>query len=391
LTSHAVAEAPPKLPNAAIKNRFPFLDLKAQFKMIAPEVMSAVEEVFASQHFIMGPQVESLETELAQYIGCRYAVACASGSDALLLALMALDVDKGDEVITTPFTFIATAGSIARLKAKPVFVDIEPDTFNIDVRQLSTAITPRTRAILPVHLFGLPANMRAIMEIAAAQRLPVIEDAAQSIAARYSGEAVGNIGSMGCFSFFPAKNLGGAGDGGLITTNDAALAAKLKVLRVHGSPTRYQYEMVGVNSRLDTLQAAILKVKLRYLDEWTAARQRNAERYRNLFNQAGLTRKIQLPVTPSHSVHVYNQFVIRSAQRDGLRKYLQEQAIPTEIYYPSPLHLQNAFAFLGHKAGDFPQSEQACREALALPICPMLTEAQQQQVVECVREFFVHN
>jgi dTDP-4-amino-4,6-dideoxygalactose transaminase len=272
-----------------------------------------------------------------------------------------------------------------------VFVDIEPDTFNIDVTQLSKAITPHTRAILPVHLFGLPANMQAIMQIAEAYRLPVIEDAAQSIAARYCDRTVGNIGSMGCFSFFPAKNLGGAGDGGLITTSDATLAAKLKVLRVHGSPARYQYEMVGVNSRLDTLQAAILKVKLKHLDEWTAARRRNAGRYCTLFHEAGLTEKIQLPVTPSHSVHVYNQFVIRSDQRDALRKHLQERAIPTEIYYPSPLHLQKAFAYLGHKTGDFPNSEQACLEALALPICPMLTEAQQQQVVECVREFFIHN
>lgn len=353
--------------------------------------MAAVREVFESQHFIMGPQVDKFESELTQYLGCRFALGCASGSDALLLSLMALGVDSGDEVITPPFTFIATAGSIARLKAKPVFVDIDAQTFNLDPLQLEKAITPRTRAIIPVHLFGLPANMKAIMEIGQAHNLPVIEDAAQSIAARYHGTAVGNIGALGCYSFFPAKNLGCAGDGGLISTNQAELAAKLKVLRIHGSPVRYQYEMVGINSRLDALQASILSVKLRHLDRWTNARQQNADRYRKMFTLAGLNRELQLPVVPEGCTHVYNQFVVRAPKRDALRDYLQEQGIPTEVYYPSPLHLQRAFSYLGYQRGDFPQAEQACHEALALPICPMLTEGQQQQVVDSISKFYGRN
>jgi dTDP-4-amino-4,6-dideoxygalactose transaminase len=351
-------------------------------------VLAAVTAVLESQHFIMGPEVERLEAELAKLIGCSFAVSCASGSDALLLALMALGVDSGDEVITTPFTFVATAGSIARLKAKPVFVDIDPETYNLDWKQLEAAITTRTKAIIPVHLFGLPAEMREIMEIAHANRLPVIEDAAQSIGSRYEGKYVGNIGTCGCFSFFPSKNLGGAGDGGMVTCNDPELSDRLSVLRLHGSRRKYHYELLGMNSRLDALQAAILLVKLKHLDAATKARQRNAERYRQMFGKAGLQKWITSPVQPEGLLHVYNQFVIRTHERDDLRDHLRDCGIPTEIYYPSPLHLQRTFAYLGYGPSTFPQAEAASKHVLALPVFPQMTEEQQKLVVDAMADFF---
>jgi dTDP-4-amino-4,6-dideoxygalactose transaminase len=371
---------------------FPFLDLKAEYALMKAEIQDAVGKVLESQLFIMGPQVRELEAEVASLVGCKFALGCASGSDALLLALMALDIDSGDEVITQPFTFVATAGSIARLKAKPVFVDIDPETNNLDARQLESAITGKTRAIMPVHLFGLPADMDAITRIAKAHGVPVIEDAAQSIGSQYRGKNVGNIGEFGCFSFFPSKNLGGAGDGGLITTNDPILAERLAVLRDHGSRKKYHYDLIGMNSRLDTLQAAILLVKLKYLDKFNQARRRNADRYADLFKQAGVGKWVSLPVQPEGRRHVYHQFVIRVQQQDGqrdeLRDYLRARGIPTEIYYPAPLHLQPAFAYLGYGAGAFPQAEEASRQVLALPIFPQMTEEQQKLVAKTIADFF---
>jgi dTDP-4-amino-4,6-dideoxygalactose transaminase len=295
----------------------------------------------------------------------------------LILALLALEIGRGDEVITTPFTFIASASSIARVGAKPIFVDIEPETFNISPRAIQNAITSRTRAIMPVHLFGLPSNMSEINEIASANRISVIEDAAQAIGARHEGRAVGSVGLIGCFSFFPSKNLGGIGDGGLVTTNDADLADRLRLLRVHGARTKYEYELVGMNSRLE----------LRHLERWSADRRRNAQRYRELFHEFRLDSIVKSPLAPSRSTHVYNQFTVRVRERDSLREHLQKRGITTEIYYPKPLHLQGAFACLGHKPGTFPASEAASLEVLSLPIYPELTDEQQRSVVAAIADF----
>lgn len=366
----------------------PFLDLKAQFAEIRDEVLEAVTRVLESQHFILGPEVEALEREIAEYVGAKFAVGCASGSDALLLALMAIGVEPEDEVITSPFTFGATAGSIARLKARPVFVDINPDTFNIDERKIEAAITPRTRAVMPVHLFGLSANLDAILEIARKHHLVVIEDAAQAIGARWKDQCIGGLGTLGCFSFFPSKNLGGAGDGGMITTKDPHLAERLHTLRVHGARKKYQYELLGINSRLDALQAAILRVKLRYLKNWTSGRRRNAERYLELFAVFGLTNQLALPSSPETSFHVYNQYSIRAPRRDELQRYLRDQGIPTEVYYPTPLHIEPAFAYLGYCPGDFPKAEAACRQVLSLPIYFELTFEQQRAVVAAISRFY---
>ena len=378
----------PTEPTASRTTLFPFLDLQAQFASIRSEVTAAVERVLATQQFILGPDVQQFEREIAERLDCRYAFGCASGSDALLLALMALGIGVGDEVITTPFTFVATAGSIARVGARPVFVDIDPDNYNLEPKHIKPAITARTKAIIPVHLFGRPASMEEITAVAKANGLAVIEDAAQAIGAAYRGRLVGNIGDLGCFSFFPSKNLGAAGDGGMVTTNDPRLADRLKLLRLHGSRSKYQYEILGLNSRLDTLQAAVLQVKLRHLDEWTMARRRNAIRYWDLFAQAELESLVRLPAETLGSQHVYNQFVIRTKQRDQLRDHLHRSGIPTEIYYPMPLHLQPAFRYLGYESGDFPHAESACRSVLALPIFPELTEAQQEAVVSAVSDFF---
>ena len=368
----------------------PFLDLKAQFAEIRDELVDAVTGVLESQHFILGPEVEALEREIAEYVGAEFAIGCGSGSDALFLTQMAIGVEPDDEIITTPFTFGATAGSIARLKARPVFVDIDSNTFNIDDRQIEAAITPRSRAIMPVHLFGLPANMDAILELAHKHHLAVIEDAAQAIGARWKEKGIGSLGTFGCFSFFPSKNLGGAGDGGMITTSDPQFAERLRVLRVHGARRKYQYELLGINSRIDALQAAILRVKLRYLNDWTQCRRRNAERYRELFAEYGLTQRLTLPCSQETSFHVYNQYSIRVPRRDELQVYLRDHGIPTEIYYPSPLHVEPAFSYLGYRAGDFPNAEATCREVLSLPIYPELTLDQQRRVVATISHFYQH-
>ncbi len=369
--------------------RIPTLGLQAQFASIRDEVMAAITRVMESQHFILGSEVASLETEIADFVDCKFAVGCASGSDALLLALMAFDIGPGDEVITTPFTFGATAGSILRLGARAVFVDIQPETYNIDPEKLEVAITPRTRAIMPVHLFGLPADMSSILEIARRHDLPVIEDAAQAIGAKYRGKPTGGLGDIGCFSFFPSKNLGGAGDGGMVVTNDSRIAERVKILRHHGSPRKYHYELLGMNSRLDALQAAILRVKLKHLLEWTAARQRNAHRYESLFSDCGIASVVQLPKCPDEYAHVYNQYVIRTPERDELKSALALKEIMTEIYYPSPLHVQPAFLSPSYRNGDFPNSESACEQVLALPVYPELTASQQKLVVENIAAFLI--
>jgi dTDP-4-amino-4,6-dideoxygalactose transaminase len=367
---------------------FPFLDLRAQFATIRDDVMQAVARVMESQHFILGPEVAAFEKEVAAYIGCRHAIGCANGSDALVLALMALGVGAGDEVVSPPFTFVATAGSVARLGAKPVFADIDPVTYNIDPAKLEAQITPRTKAIIVVHLFGLAADMNPIMAIADERGIPVIEDAAQAIGAEYKGRKVGSRGAIGCFSFFPSKNLGGAGDGGLITTESESLADALRVMRVHGSRGKYDYERLGFNSRLDALQAAILRVKLGHLGAWTEGRRRNAATYRRLFAERGLAQRVQLPIEPAGCKHIYNQFTIRTTRRDALRKHLQERGIPSEVYYPHALHLQPAFRALGYGPGDFPEAERACGEVLSLPIYPELSPAQLNGVVSAIAAFY---
>jgi len=366
---------------------FPFLDLKAQFAAIRDEVSAAVMQVLADQHFIMGPEVSAFENEIKPVVGCRHAIACASGSDALLLALMALNIGPGDEVITTSFTFVATAGCIARLGARPVFIDIDPRSFNLDVSQLERAITKYTKAIIPVHLFGLAADMDLILEIASRRGIPVIEDAAQAIGAQYKGKPVGSMGTVGCFSFFPSKNLGGAGDGGLITTNDDSLAARLKLLHLHGARNKYNYVILGINSRLDALQAAILRVKLRHLNVWAAKRRENAQRYQLMFEEYELSAYVQTPFSSSDCLPVWNQYTIRACRRDDLKDYLRRRGIPTEIYYPYPLHLQPAFACLGYQPGSLPNSELAGTEVLSLPIYPELTPSQQCSVVTAIRDW----
>ena len=373
---------------ATVTPRFDFLDLRAQFATIHDEVMEAVTQVFESQYFILGPEVKLLEDEVAAKLGAKFAVGCASGTDALILSLLAAGIGKGDEVITTPFSFIATAGSIAYIGAKPVFVDIEPVTYNINPAKLQAAITPKTRAIMPVHLFGLPADMDPILAIARAHNLAVIEDAAQAIGSRYAGRFTGTFGDYGCFSFFPSKNLGGAGDGGMITTNDPAIAERLQMLRVHGSKKKYFHEMIGTNSRLHALQAAVLRVKLRHLDAWQQGRQNRADRYRRLFDSAGLSSLVTAPpVPPEKFEHVYNQFTIRSTRRDDLKAFLHNKGVPSEIYYPLSIHLQEAFAYLGHAPGDYPESEKASREVLSLPVYPELPDAQQDRVVQAIADF----
>ena len=380
---------------------FPFLDLKAQFDDIKNEVMEAVSHVFEDQRFILGPEVEILENEIAALVGARAAVGCASGSDALLLSLKALGIGPGDEVITTPFTFVATVGSMARAGARPVLVDIRPDTFNLDSNLIEAAISSRTRAILPVHLFGLAADLDPILQLAEAHRLAVVEDAAQAIGACYRGRHVGSLGAAGCFSFYPSKNLGGAGDGGMVTTNDAQVADQLRRLRDHGRSQKYSHEVLGhevlghevlgMNSRLDALQAAILRVKLLHLANWTRRRQEKAERYRALFDEFALDGNVKLPAAPPGCFHVYNQFTVRSSERDRLREFLRARGIPTEIYYPRPLHLQPAFGYLGYRAGEFPAAEAASREVLSLPIYPELKEEHQGAVVRAIADFYGTN
>jgi dTDP-4-amino-4,6-dideoxygalactose transaminase len=369
-----------------VNNAVPLLDLQAQYQSIKSAVMEAVSAVFDRQQFVLGQEGEKLEAALAEYCQVKFAIGCASGSDALLLALMAEDIKPGDEVITTPFTFFATGGSIARLGAKPVFVDIDPATFNIDPQQIAALITPRTRAIMPVHLFGQCAEMDAIQAIADRHGLPIIEDAAQAIGSEYRQRRAGSLGKVGCLSFFPTKNLGAAGDAGMLLTNDAALAARLRRLRAHGSQVRYYYDELGCNSRLDELQAAVLRVKLRYLESWTVARQQNAAYYDNLFAEYGLLEKITLPVVLPYCRHTFHQYTVRAAQRDELLAYLKAQRIGAEVYYPLSLHQQRCFADL--QQGPFKAAEAAAQTVLSLPIYPELTRAQQQQVVAAIAQFY---
>jgi dTDP-4-amino-4,6-dideoxygalactose transaminase len=356
----------------------PLLDLKAQYGPIRDEIHAALDRVMASQQFILGPEVEALEREIAAYCGCRHAIGVSSGTDALLVVLMALGVGAGDEVITPAYSFFATAGTIARLGARPVFVDIDPATFNIDPASIESKITSKTRAILPVHLFGQMAQMEAVSAIAATHNLPVVEDAAQAIGAERGGMRAGSVGHAGCLSFFPTKNLGAFGDAGMVTTNDPLLAERVRMLRVHGYRSRYVNELLGGNFRLDAMQAAVLRVKLRYLDRWTEARQRNAAEYRKL-----LPKGVVLPLEMAGR-HIYNQFVIRYPQRDRLMESLKREGIGCDIYYPLPSHLQPCFAGLGYKPGDFPVSEQASQESLALPIYPELSLEMIQRVSAAV-------
>jgi dTDP-4-amino-4,6-dideoxygalactose transaminase len=362
--------------------KIPLLDLKAQYATIREEVMLAVSEVLESQVCILGPKVEQLEREVAALSDCKFAVGMSSGTDALLAALMALNVGPGDEVITTPFTFFATAGCVSRLGATPVFVDIDPKTFNIDPARIEAAITPKTKAIIPVHLFGQMCDMDPIMEIANRLDIPVIEDAAQAISAAYKGRKAGSIGAIGCFSFFPSKNLGGAGDGGMCVTNDAALHERLLLMRSHGSKPKYYHKFVGGNFRLDPLQAAVLLVKLPHLDAWSTARRGNAALYDEAF--AG-----SLVITPYISpdcVSIFNQYSIRVQNRDAVRKALTDASVGTEIYYPVPMHLQECFADKHRRAGSLAESENAANEVLALPIYPELTEEQVQFAAQTVKD-----
>ncbi|MCI0337433.1 MAG: DegT/DnrJ/EryC1/StrS family aminotransferase [Acidobacteria bacterium] len=368
--------------------KVPLLDLVAQHQTIRDEVMAAVTRVFDRQHFILGAEVEEFEAVMADYCTVKHALGCASGSDALLLVLIALGVGAGDEVITTAFSFFATTSAITRLGARPVYIDISREDFNLNVELLEQAITPRTKAIMPVHLYGQCARMDVINEVARRHGITVVEDAAQAIGADFKGRRAGAMADVGCFSFFPSKNLGGAGDGGLMTTNDDSLAAKLRILRVHGMEPKYYHHVVGLNSRLDALQAAVLKVKLKYLDQWTEARRKNAARYDELFAEAGLE-EVTPPKVHFGVRHIFHQYTIRCARRDELKAYLQQAGIGTEIYYPLPLHLQECYAFLGYNDGDLPETEKAARECLSLPIYAELTAEQQAYVVEKIMHFYL--
>lgn len=365
----------------------PLLDLKAQYAALRDEIRPAVDRVLESQQCINGPEVGQLEKDVARYCHAKHCVGVSSGTDAILLSLMALDVGAGDEVVTTPYTFFATAGCIARVGARPVFVDIDPATFNIDPHQVEAAITPRTKAIMPVHLFGQCADMDPILEIAKRHDLPVIEDAAQAIGSEYKGKRAGSIGTVGCFSFFPSKNLGAVGDAGAVTTNDDALARRLVKLRGHGAEVKYYHDEVGGNFRIDTIHAAVLSVKLRHLDQWTAARQANAGFYTEAIEADRVLRSVIAPPPVVQSRHIFNQYVVRTRDRDGLKDFLKVRQVGTEVYYPVPMHLQKCFADLGHREGDFPHSEEAARTTLAIPIYPELTAAQKEHVVDVLSAF----
>jgi dTDP-4-amino-4,6-dideoxygalactose transaminase len=371
------------------KRQIPLLDLRAQHANLREEVLSEVIEVIDSQQFILGKHVERLEAEIADYCGCKFAVGCASGSDALLLAMLAAGIGQGDEVLTTPYTFFATAGAISQVGANPVFMDVEPGTFNMDMNHLEDVLGkhPRIRAVIPVHLFGGCSEMDRLCAATEKRNLLVIEDAAQAIGAEYKHRRAGGLGSIGCFSFFPSKNLGTYGDGGMLTTNDSELRKRLAALRVHGSVEKYYYEWIGINSRLDALQAAVLRVKLRHLDSWTERRQQNADRYRQLLAQ------FEVPVTwpsaaPYQTRHVYNQFVISADRRDQLRAHLHSHGVGTEVYYPLPLHLQTCFADLGYKKVDFPVSELLAERSLALPVHPDVTATDIEYVCSTVKAFY---
>jgi dTDP-4-amino-4,6-dideoxygalactose transaminase len=373
----------------------PLLDLKAQYTGIRAEIKAAIDEVCESQAFILGPRVEHLEKQIAAYCGARYGLGVSSGTDALLVALMALEIRPGDEIITTPFTFFSTGGVIARLNAKPVFVDIDPVSFNLDPSRIRGAITAKTKAIIPVHLFGQSVDMDPIMELAEERGLFVVEDAAQSIGAEYKGKRCGSIGQVGCLSFFPSKKLGGFGDGGMVVCSDPTLYERIKALRVHGSRTKYYHAFVGGNFRLDALQAAVLGVKLKYLDGWSERRRANALYYDRAFRASGLIEKgcVATPVPAYKSggdvqYHIYNQYTLRVENRDRLQAYLKEHGVGCEVYYPLPLHLQECFAALGYAKGSLPVSEEASRQALSIPIYPELTDAMKDYVVTKVRAFY---
>ncbi|MFB0525756.1 MAG: DegT/DnrJ/EryC1/StrS family aminotransferase [Phycisphaerae bacterium] len=361
----------------------PLLDLKAQYATIRNEILAAVSEVLESQRCIGGPKVAQLEEKIAALSDCRYAVGTSSGTDAILNSIMSLDIGPGDEVITTPFTFFATVGCIVRAGAKPVFVDLDPMTFNINPELTESAVTPKTKAIIPVHLFGQMSDMDPIMEIANKYNLAVIEDAAQSITSTYKGKKAGSIGTVGCFSFFPSKNLGGAGDGGMVVTNDEQLYNRLKIMRNHGANPKYYHKFVGGNFRLDPIQAAVLLVKLPHLDDWSETRRRNAAFYDEKF--AGTV--VERPYISPDCVSIYNQYVIRVPKRDQLFAYLREKGIGCEIYYPHPMHLQECFKYLGGKCGDFPETEKAAREVLAIPIYPELADEMKDYVAETIISF----
>ena len=378
-----------------MKMKVPFLDLVPQFSSIEEEIKSALNEVFKTQQFILGPQVEALEQTIAQYCQTRYAIGVASGSDALLLSLMALGIGPGDEVLLPPFTFFATAGVVSRLGAAPVFVDIDPETYNIDPYKIEAKITSKTKAIIPVHLYGQCADMDPLLQIAKAKQFFVIEDAAQALGAEYwpplrsDAQRAGQIGDLGCFSFFPTKNLGAFGDAGMVVTNNPTWAEKIRILRVHGSQPKYFHKWIGINSRLDAIQAAILFAKFGHLERWTEARQKNAERYRSLLKDLSLSLPgFRLPTIQYKNRHIFHQYVIAVPKRNELRQFLTKEGIGTEIYYPIPLHLQECYSFLDYHPGDFPSSEKAAEETLALPIYPELTEDQQVYVVERINGFY---
>jgi len=374
----------------------PLLDLSHQHQPIHDDIANAISRVVDSNAFILGVEVSQLEKQIADYCGVDFAIGVSSGTDALLISLMAIGVGPGDEVITTPYTFFATAGCIARLGAKPVFVDIDPVTYNIDPEKIEEKITPKTKAILPVHLYGQCADSALIWSVASEHKLYVVEDAAQAIGAQYhDGRKAGNLGDLGCFSFFPTKNLGCFGDGGMVVTNHPEMNERVRVLRVHGSKPKYYHQLIGGNFRLDSIQAAVLNAKFPCLEGWNRQRQVNAHRYETLFKECGLiqAQKVQLPQAVYSGLevpnyHIYNQFVIRVSDRDALRKFLLGKGIGTEIYYPFPLHLQKCFHYLGHKAGDFPEAEIAAKKTLALPIFPGLKAEQQEYVVQQIKTFF---
>lgn len=368
--------------------KVPLIDLSGQHQSLRPDLLAAVARVLDSQQFVLGAEVALLETKIADYSTTKFAIGCASGSDAVLLAVMSLDVKAGDEVITTPFTFFATGSAIARVGARPKFVDIDPRTYNLDSAQVEAAITPRTRAILPVHIYGQCADMDALMAIARKHNLPLIEDAAQAIGALDRGRRAGSMGQLGCYSFYPTKNLGGAGDGGMVVTNDANLAARVRKLRVHGGVTEYQHDELGINSRLDAMQAAVLRVKLKELDKWSEARRAKAAMYDGLLQAADLKFEVIPPFVRPEARHIFHQYVIRvPASRDALMKHLAQHEIGHKVYYPIPLHLQHCFAYLGYRSGEFPEAERAALETVALPCFPELTAEQQQQVVKVISEF----
>jgi dTDP-4-amino-4,6-dideoxygalactose transaminase len=365
----------------------PLLDLRPQYASIRFDVQAAIDRVCEAQQFILGAEVEELERELAATTGAAFAVGLSSGTDALLVSLMALDVGSGDEVIVPAFSFFATAGSVARLGARPVFVDVDPDTLMITADGIRSAVTPRTRAIIPVHLYGLCAEMGTIAAVASAAGVPLVEDAAQAIGAAWRGQPAGSLGRVACFSFFPSKNLGAFGDAGLATTSDRALAERIRGLRNHGAEQKYYHREIGGNFRLDALQAAILRAKLPHLASWNARRRANAAVYAGLFADAGLTGRVRLPAAPDDRVHTYHQYVIRVTRRDALRAHLAARGVGTEVYYPVPLHRQECFAAAG-PVPTLPNADAAAAEVLALPIYPELTQEQQAYVVDCIAEFF---